>query len=335
MEDCKHQYYWALRIIRPRPCRNQPPPQQQGLSTRSLWSESRVVPEQNSTDTTAAMTAATTTMAPTPTLTPTHYNSSTANPVVDVLQSSVARTELTVTGYLMISAFLVVLALCLMVIVGSLWHRYKNNNPPIVSSSSGRQRRRRQRQWLWRLQPNDNDTNNNNTESEQQQQQHQRHQQYQAHQKQRIQRRYETIEHWIISKRVQTHNAFCAGVVANFNHHHHHPDTNTNHPCETEEKEEDVERAWPDAPRNDVPQLQEEENAEHHYKNDDEEEDTPECPICMLELLPGEIVSWSANEQCCHGQYNNECNKRTKHTLSIYMHSRRHFFFPLFASVSS
>lgn len=37
--------------------------------------------------------------------------------------------------------------------------------------------------------------------------------------KQRIQRRYETIEHWIITKRVMPHDDFCSAVVSNFNHH--------------------------------------------------------------------------------------------------------------------
>lgn len=40
--------------------------------------------------------------------------------------------------------------------------------------------------------------------------------------KQRIQCRYETIEHWIITKTVQPHDDFCATVSSNFGHHQTH-----------------------------------------------------------------------------------------------------------------
>ena len=39
----------------------------------------------------------------------------------------------------------------------------------------------------------------------------------------RIQRRYETIEHWIISKRATPHDDFCSTVVSNFCHHKNKP----------------------------------------------------------------------------------------------------------------
>lgn len=38
----------------------------------------------------------------------------------------------------------------------------------------------------------------------------------------RIQRRYETIEHWIVTKRVLDHDDFCIKVVTNFSHHYNH-----------------------------------------------------------------------------------------------------------------
>jgi len=39
----------------------------------------------------------------------------------------------------------------------------------------------------------------------------------------RIQRRYETIEHWIISKKATPHDDFCSTVVSNFCHHKNKP----------------------------------------------------------------------------------------------------------------
>lgn len=177
--------------------------------------------------------------------------------------------------------------------------------------------------------------------------------------KQRIQRRYETVEHWIISKQVQPHDDFCAAVRSNFDHHNHHH--NHHEQQQTSEDEETLTETAADAAvtsstsgaigcsaeclslspavvketnetgaAHKAPQPQpqpssstpsdlgttdndagewsssEGDNSSSsslslQYCDDDEDGDGHECPICLTELLQGQIVSWSANEQCSHG----------------------------------
>lgn len=108
--------------------------------------------------------------------------------------------------------------------------------------------------------------------------------------KMRIQRRYETIEHWIITKKVQLHDSFSDVVVDNFGHH----DSNNTTIDSTEDKEPESGMESSSEPK------------VHSARLDDDE--PRECPICMSTLKAGEIVSWSANEKCNH-TYHHQCIK--------------------------
>jgi Ring finger domain len=141
----------------------------------------------------------------------------------------------------------------------------------------------------------------------------------------RIQRRYETIEHWIITKKVQPHDDFCEKVVTNFGHHQQqHPavvpnnnnDTNTN-TCSTSTgstsaaDDDPAEKCSSNNNNNDTtPDHQQHEpcvlnSCQPPLEND---QDQRECPICMSALTRGQIVSWSANEKCSH-VYHHQCIK--------------------------
>lgn len=82
----------------------------------------------------------------------------------------------------------------------------------------------------------------------------------------RIQRRYETVEHWVITKRVCPHDEFSNRVLSRF--------------CSSKKK-------------NDTSDTDEEDSWM-------EGEEDVECPICMSTIGAGDIVSWSANENCSH-----------------------------------
>lgn len=85
----------------------------------------------------------------------------------------------------------------------------------------------------------------------------------------RILRRYETIEHWLITKQVVAHDpVFCKRVL-----HELLSRTITN---------------------------------EHNHTT--VHSPLTECPICMNGFHAGDIVSWSANPSCCH-VYHHECLK--------------------------
>jgi hypothetical protein len=230
-----------------------------------------------------------------------------------VVEIGQTKAEITVTGYFMISLFLLVFGGCVLILVWSV------------------ERRRRQLiEAGHRFHPTVRPT------------------------KQRIQMRYETVEHWIISKTVQPHDAFCSAVVSNFCHHHHHqqqhgPTTRQDTDIETnavlslsdspdstecsssrpEHVDQEISSVAPDAstimlqpppPKSSPVDLASSEAGGtddgeeslsgsspslHHYdpSSSASEYGVRECPICMSELLVGHIVSWSANEQCSHGTW--------------------------------
>jgi hypothetical protein len=190
-------------------------------------------------------------------------------------------------SYFMICGFLFVLALCLFLLIWNVWRQRRRRFLESVSGSSSASNAAASRAL-----------------------------------KQRIQRRYETVEHWIISKTVLRHNEFCAAVVANFDHHNSTvPSTidapKCNRNSALEESTDDAVSSSGDvdavALLKQLPpaELEEPTNVccidnelESHQEHCiDRENEMQECPICMLELAPGEIVSWSSNEQCCHGMY--------------------------------
>ena len=98
----------------------------------------------------------------------------------------------------------------------------------------------------------------------------------------RIIRRYETIEHWLITKKVEHHDEFCARVVSGI---------------------------IPQSPSDEeAPSCQgcssgQSPETMTNCSSDDSlfaDDDDKECPICMNSLNAGNIVSWSANTQCSH-----------------------------------
>jgi Ring finger domain len=145
----------------------------------------------------------------------------------------------------------------------------------------------------------------------------------------RIQRRYETIEHWIITKKVQAHDDFCVKVVTNFGHHQHqatstavpttspttegHDNDNNNKSNHNDTSTEtELEETVVEAVNNMEQQQQQQQqqrlcflNCQPALENDYEQH---ECPICMSALTRGQIVSWSANDKCSH-VYHHQCIK--------------------------
>jgi Ring finger domain len=85
----------------------------------------------------------------------------------------------------------------------------------------------------------------------------------------RIKRRYETIDAWLVSKRVQHHDDVCDRIVRQYS-------VKTQHLRSTE--------------------------TSHHPGEEDSQNDSPdvECAICMGPMKAGEWAAWSANEECTH-----------------------------------
>jgi hypothetical protein len=198
----------------------------------------------------------------------------------------------------------------------------------------------------------------------------------------RIERRYETVEHWIISKTALRHDAFCEKVTKNFccqpqsesrplqnnteteqepysvtildgnespeesgNDHRDHTNNNNNSIAQEDIEVADHETrdccsSFQDPDRIDeivssspncmaspiqsrgisnmettttttnLPPSSQPPILHHDHPpiGAEDEDDAPECPICMGELVVGQIVSWSANPDCGH-VYHHECIK--------------------------
>jgi hypothetical protein len=123
----------------------------------------------------------------------------------------------------------------------------------------------------------------------------------------RITRRYETIEGWIISKRVQEHTTFCGTCVRDFSTFDEDAWVEKNTTMDTA----DDSRAASDlsADGSDKAQVAVEGGisststrpttatpAADHSENSTDQE----CPICFDDLLPGQVISYSANPACNH-----------------------------------
>jgi hypothetical protein len=108
----------------------------------------------------------------------------------------------------------------------------------------------------------------------------------------RILHRYETIEHWLITKRVQKHDDLCTRVVCGI--------------IPQSPLAKDVEAGT----TSDGSNLPKRQVSQDDSSFDDSKDDDKECPICMNSLHegPGHIVSWSANVKCSH-VYHHECIK--------------------------
>jgi hypothetical protein len=117
----------------------------------------------------------------------------------------------------------------------------------------------------------------------------------------RIQRRYETIEHWTITKRVQDHTSGCATIQLQKTK------------CKCPENDVDVDGDVDDelditsvlssSSTNDVVEDLEDVvvTAKEDVDTDTSTAVDRECPICLSEFTIGQIVSWSSNPQCIHG----------------------------------
>lgn len=104
----------------------------------------------------------------------------------------------------------------------------------------------------------------------------------------RVQRRYETIEHWTITKRAQEHTTCCSTIqaqrsIGSNNNFGGGATTVEAAPCissiitDEEMNYDNIELAGADT------------EADH------------ECPICMSKLEAGQVLSWSSNPKCIHG----------------------------------
>jgi hypothetical protein len=104
----------------------------------------------------------------------------------------------------------------------------------------------------------------------------------------RIERRYETIEGWLITKKAKKHDVMCEKLVA----------------ASTQRKDEasSVEICT----RIKCSSSHDTAETDDEWSFDDYEE--KECPICMEGLELGDAVSWSPNEKCTH-VFHHECIK--------------------------
>jgi hypothetical protein len=104
----------------------------------------------------------------------------------------------------------------------------------------------------------------------------------------RIERRYETIEGWLITKKAKKHDAMCEKLVAASAQRKDgasSEETCTRIQCSLSHDTAETDDEW--------------------SFNDNEEK---ECPICMECLELGDAVSWSPNEECSH-VFHHECIK--------------------------
>jgi hypothetical protein len=120
-------------------------------------------------------------------------------------------------------------------------------------------------------------------------------------------RRYETIEHWLITKRVQKHDEFCTHVVCGSIQ-----QGSSDKGVKAGAAAADYNCACRPAKVLVTPELQVPQHTTFNRSDDDslfdEQDDDKECPICMNTLREGDIVSWSTIAKCSHF-YHHECIK--------------------------
>jgi hypothetical protein len=105
----------------------------------------------------------------------------------------------------------------------------------------------------------------------------------------RIERRYETIEGWLITKKAQKHDAVCEKLIA----------------ASTQRKNE-ASSVVEKCTQIKCTSSHDTAETDDEWSFDDYEE--KECPICMEGLELGDAVSWSPNEKCSH-VFHHECIK--------------------------
>ncbi|GKY99787.1 hypothetical protein MPSEU_000932500 [Mayamaea pseudoterrestris] len=122
--------------------------------------------------------------------------------------------------------------------------------------------------------------------------------------KKRVDSRYETIEGWLITKRVRAHDDEC--------------ECRNKHAGDTTEQStlkfasacnsKDTEDGQEFGTGSPAPPLQQTASYDTHETTESDYMEDKECPICMSAFKVNEIVSWSPNEQCNH-VYHHECIK--------------------------
>mmetsp|Transcript_15759 Transcript_15759/g.43479 ORF Transcript_15759/g.43479 Transcript_15759/m.43479 type:complete len:375 (+) Transcript_15759:142-1266(+) len=113
----------------------------------------------------------------------------------------------------------------------------------------------------------------------------------------RIQRRYETIEGWMISKYVLSHDDFCQSCVHSFAKQVAGPLDDTSACSSSSGEKSNVSKGLVDDLESSVPSQTSSSTAS-----------TNECPICLDEFRAGQIISYSPNPECCH-VFHHECIK--------------------------
>jgi len=111
----------------------------------------------------------------------------------------------------------------------------------------------------------------------------------------RIQRRYETIEGWMISKRVMRHDDFCAECV-------HGLATGSSGKVSSDLPTSESSCHSGASPRDKYLFVDLEASSTQSTSN------TIECPICLDEFKLGQIISYSPNTECNH-VFHHECIK--------------------------
>jgi hypothetical protein len=182
----------------------------------------------------------------------------TSNATVQSLNDPITQPErphLTAIGYLVVAGLFIVVAICLWLMAWFTWRRHR-------------------RQHIQHNRPNTHRDSEENPTSGRRQCHDT------ASSKQRIQRRYETIEHWIVTKRVLPHTACCTAIQSILW-------KNQSIPTENNREQKCSQQSIV------VSSLDDNDNKTNTTVS--------ECPICMSDILLGQIVSWSSNPQCSHG----------------------------------
>uniref|UniRef100_A0A7S3KVH3 RING-type domain-containing protein n=1 Tax=Amphora coffeiformis TaxID=265554 RepID=A0A7S3KVH3_9STRA len=128
----------------------------------------------------------------------------------------------------------------------------------------------------------------------------------------RIERRYETVEGWIISKRVQEHTDFCQTCVKDFSTFNEDEWVQKNATMETAQdshaedsgSEDGSDQARVVLQSTSSPSTTEDDPLELESAHTGEKE----CPICFEEFAVGQVISYSANPSCGH-VFHHECIK--------------------------
>ena len=140
----------------------------------------------------------------------------------------------------------------------------------------------------------------------------------------RIDRRYETIEHWLITKKILKHDEFCrrvcceivpsspplCQVLTDSDKERMKEFAEKKHKAQQQQQQADLEKGEGGSSQDTSQQQQEEEEPITYFtpRPDSEWDEEKECPICMNSLCHDDIVSWSANPKCTH-VFHHQCVK--------------------------